>query len=53
MLFREPPMEADRFSRLIPFVRVSDLSRSISFYERLDFWVRATHESRMRYRRGI
>jgi len=37
-------VEADRVSDLIPFVHVGDLGRSVAFYERLGFSVKATHE---------
>jgi catechol 2,3-dioxygenase-like lactoylglutathione lyase family enzyme len=37
-------VKADRVSDLIPFVHVSDLGRSIAFYERLGFSVTDTYE---------
>ena len=37
-------MAANEVCNLIPFVHVSDLARSIAFYERLGFAVTDTHE---------
>jgi catechol 2,3-dioxygenase-like lactoylglutathione lyase family enzyme len=37
-------VDADEVTDLIPFVHVSDLERSLAFYERLGFSVKATHE---------
>jgi glyoxalase/bleomycin resistance protein/dioxygenase superfamily protein len=37
-------VEAHRVSDLIPFVHVSDLGRSIAFYERLGFSITDTYE---------
>jgi hypothetical protein len=40
----EATVEADRVSDLIPFVHVGDLGRSLAFYERLGFSLKARHK---------
>jgi predicted lactoylglutathione lyase len=43
-----PPVSCADVSDLVPFVHVADIQRSIAFYERLGFTVRATYEPKRR-----